>query len=142
MYVYSDMKIGNRLIRFIVICLASVFLCMADDFVNEKVCDEDSVHEIISCSSFSGKCVDCSFSATVAQCSVPRNSTSANSLRTSIQSQRHNTGNSSRTGFTMVKAGKSMNEYSTSLFRKSIVTFPSGMNESNHHLISLGKLII
>ncbi len=128
----------RRLIKFIVICLVSI--CLADDSLCEKVCGEDS----LSANSLSvfPECPDISFSATVLQCNAPRSTSSANSLRTSFQNQRQNSNNSTRTGFTMVKAGKSMNEYSTSLFRRSIINFPSGMNGGGHRLISLGKLII
>ncbi len=136
------MKNVNRLTWIMIVCLASVVLCMAADFVRGTINDENPDAGIMSSSSVSFDRVDFSFTASVLQCAVPLNSFSANSLRTSFQSQRQNTTKTSRTGFTMVKAGKSMNEYSTLLFRKSIVNYPSGMNESSHRLISLGKLII
>ncbi len=136
------MKNINRLIKIMVICLAAVILCRANDSVREKLHDEESVSGILtSSSSFSG-CTGFSFTAHALQCAVPQNSVSANSLRTSYQSQRQNTHKTTRTGFTMIKAGKSMNESSTLLFLKSIVNYPSGMSEDTHRLISLGKLII
>ncbi len=121
------MKSGDRLIRYIVICLAAICLCMADDI------ERGNVYVPYA---------DCSFSASDLQCGVPRNSTYTNTLGPSLQVQRQNTGNSGRTGFTIMKTGKSMNEYSTSLFHKSIIRFPSGMNETSRRLIGLGKLII
>ncbi len=132
----------NLLIRIMVICLAAVILCMANDFVREKIHDEVSISGTLTSSSSFVGCTEASFTAYALQCGVPQNSISANSLRTSCQTQRQNTNKTTRTGFTMIKAGKSMNESSALLFLKSIVDYPSGINESNHRLISLGKLII
>ncbi len=128
--------------KCIVFCLVAVSLYLAGDSSSYDSPDGETVSEIISSSSFSGRSVNYSFSAATLQCSAPRSSTYTNSLRTSFQTQRHNGGGSAKRGFTMLKAGKSMNEYSTSLFYKSIVRFPSGLNESSHRLIVLGKLII
>ncbi len=83
-----------------------------------------------------------SFSMPEPQCRIPRQSNLANTLRVHSQAQRQNHTPQSRHGFTMTKSGKSMNEYSTSLFFISILDFPSGLNESSHHLIRLRKLII
>ncbi len=139
---YVVMKNGSWLVKYIIICFVLVCMGKADDSVCEGGFGDESVSEIISSSSFSGKSVNYSFTATSYQCSVPRNSNYTNSLRTSYQTQRHNSGGSAKRGFTMLKTGKSMNEYSTSLFHKSIANFPSGLNESSHRLIVLGKLII
>ncbi len=136
------MKNINRLTWIMIVCFASVVLCMAVDFVRGTINDETPAAVIMTSSPVSFDRVDFSFTAPALQCSVPLNSVSANSLRTSFQTQRQNTTKTSRTGFTIIKAGKSMNEYSTLLFRKSIAKFPSGMNENTHRLISLGKLII
>ncbi len=136
------MKSVNWLIGIIVICLASIFICAANDSVSEGPYDNGSFSGTVSSPSASVDCANVSFTASALQRSAPRNSISTNSLRTSYQTQRQSSNKSSRTGFTMIVAGKSMNEYSTLLFLKSIVNYPSGMNGSNHRLISLGKLII
>ncbi len=83
-----------------------------------------------------------SFSSPETQCRVPRQSNFTSTLRTFSQAQRNSSSNHSRHGFVLTKSGKSMNEYTTSLFFISILNFPSGLNEANHHLISLRKLII
>ncbi len=136
------MKNVNWLIGVIVICLASIFSMHDNDSVHEEIYDDVSFSGTVSSPSASIDCANFSFTASMLQRSAPRNSISTNSFRTSFQTQRHSSNKSSRTGFTMIVAGKSMNEYSTLLFRKSIVNYPSGMNESTHRLISLGKLII
>ncbi len=136
------MKNLNRMIKFMCVCLASVLLCMANESVHDEIRGDGPSAGIRTSVSYSSDYADFSFTSSAVQCNAPRNTTSTNSLRTSYQTHRHNTGKSARTGFTMIKSGKSMNEYSTSLFYKSIVNFPSGMNENNHRLISLGKLII
>ncbi len=83
------------------------------------------------------------FSVPETVCRVPRQTNFSNSLRTISQVQRQNSStNHARNGFILTKSGKSMNEYTTSLFLISILNFPSGMNETNHHLIGLRKLII
>lgn len=128
----------KRLIKFIVICLASI--CLADDSLCDKAYDNG--YQIKAPLSFSLERTDCSFSVSDLQCCIPRNTSYSPSIRISFQTQRQNTTNYTRNGYTLIKAGKSMNEYSTSLFRKSIVSFPSGINESSHRLIVLGKLII
>ncbi len=73
---------------------------------------------------------------------LPRQTNFTSSLRTFAQAGRQNQPHQNRHGFTMTKSGKSMNVYTTSLFFQSILNFPSGLNESSHHLISLRKLII
>ncbi len=83
-----------------------------------------------------------SFTLPDAQCPVPRQTNIANTSRTSAQAKRPNLQNIARHGFILAKPGKSMNQYTTSLFFVSILNFPSGLTEANHRLISLGKLII
>ena len=75
---------------------------------------------------------DCfSFSAPETQCT-----------RTVSQAKRNGSSDFSGHGFTLSKSGKSMNQYTTSLFFVSINRFPSGLAETGHHMIHLGKLII
>ena len=83
-----------------------------------------------------------SFSTPETQCRVPRQSGVSNHTRTLSQAKRHNPTNLSRNGFTLSKSGKSMNSYTTSLFFTTLYKFPSGLAETSHHLIYLGKLII
>lgn len=83
-----------------------------------------------------------SFSASETQCRIPRQSNVINPTRTLSQGNRNHPVNHSRHGFTLSKSGKSMNQYTTSLFFVPINRFPSGLAESSHHLIYLGKLII
>lgn len=86
---------------------------------------------------------DCfSFSAPETQCRVPRQTNVINPTRTVSQAKRSGSSDFSRHGFTLSKSGKSMNQYTTSLFFVSINRFPSGLAETGHHLIHLGKLII
>lgn len=83
-----------------------------------------------------------SFSSPENECRVPRQTNVANTSRTSVQAKRNNQVNCPRNGFTLSKSGKSMNSYTTLLFFNSINRFPSGLAETSHHLINLGKLII
>ncbi len=134
-----------RILKLIVVCLACISANKADDLLDKNI-SRDFDNGIIS--TVSGdenniiKTGYSSFSMPETQCRIPRQSNFSISLRTFGQAQRNNSTNSSRNGFTLMKSGKSMNEYSTSLFHTSILNFPSGMSESTHHLISLGKLII
>ncbi len=131
-------------IKYAVICLAFVFVNKADDIF---VCESGhAAYEILSeirkHESDLIKTENSKFSAPENQCRVPRQSNFTTSLRTAAQAHRNSQTNHSRNGFTLTKSGKSMNGYTTSLFIISILNFPSGMNETSHHLIGLRKLII
>lgn len=120
----------------LIICLS----CLLNDKADDILISQDYGQEIES--HFIDQETRDTFSAPETQCRVPRQSNVINSTRTLTQTQRNNTTNISRHGFTLSKSGKSMNQYTTSLFFVPINRFPSGLAESSHHLIYLGKLII
>lgn len=132
------MKLKGKLsiLAGLIICLS----CILNDKADDVLVSYDYGHNIGS--HFMDQDKRDFFSAPETQCRVPRQSNVINSTRTLTQAQRSNTTNISRHGFTLSKAGKSMNQYTTSLFFVSINRFPSGLAESSHHLIYLGKLII
>ncbi len=140
------MKIEGKIwiLKYLVICLAVIFAQKADDllFSDYNITINGRTSEIKTTETNLIMMDYSSFSAPEAQCRIPRQTNFTNSFRTPVQAHRHNTGNTSRNGFTLTKSGKSMNVYTTSLFLISIINFPSGMKEANHHLIGLRKLII
>ncbi len=130
------------LMKYMIICLAFICFDKADDSSSALRLEDEISSEFTIPAQDYFQTENFSFSVPETQCRVPRQSNFINTFRTFSQAQRTNSVNQSRNGFTLVKAGKSMNEYTTSLFFKSIINFPSGLNESSHHLIGLGKLII
>ncbi len=136
----------NLILKLLIVCLALISAQKADDFLYPS--DRDGFPSIQNDSEIRKpetgliRTENSVFSMPESQCRIPRQTNFTNSLRTSGHAQRQNNAGQLRTGYTLVKSGKSMNEYTTSLFFRSILDFPSGMNESNHHLISLRKLII
>ncbi len=136
---------GNKwILRLVIVCLAVLFAQRADDLLSQDHMDalKVSESEIKNPETNLVKTENSSFSMPETRCRVPRQTNIAIPLRTFGQAHRHNISNHSRHGFTLTKSGKSMNEYTTSLFFRSLIDFPSGLAETNHHLISLGKLII
>ena len=133
---------NNRIYIALIICLAGIFyqtdssdLSQDSDFdIASAVVSRDMSHSV-SAHSYA-------LTSSQTECRVPRQTNIVNSFRTFSANRRHNTTTSSGNGFTMTKAGKSMNTYSSSLFFDSLRLFPSGFNESSHHLINLRKLII
>ncbi len=130
------------ILKYLIVCLALICVNKADDFLRHTDNVAETVSEIIPTESNHIKAENFSFSMPEAQCRIPRQTSVANSLRTFAQAHRLNPTNQSRSGFTLTKSGKSTNVDTTLSFLSSIITFPSGMNETNHHLISLRKLII
>ncbi len=138
------MKSGKFIgfLKYMIICLALVAFEKADDSsVDSKMTEETASLITASAEDFIDTDVY-SFSVPENQCRIPRNSNLTTSLRIFSSGQRQNSSNFARNGFTIIKNGKSMNEYTTNLFFVSLYNFPSGMNESSHHLIGLRKLII
>lgn len=129
-----------------IILLTIVFLSgssVRDNDLNvNHVDNESAVHEMIDAGSFSNASDFSAFSSSETQCRVPRQTSYSNSTRNISNSRRSNSTSVPRNGFVLTKPGKSMNSYTTLLFQDSINRFPSGMTETDHHLISLGKLII
>ncbi len=130
------------LVRILFVCLAVLLFSKTDELYSSIRIEDEVSSEILIPTDEYFQTENYSFSAPETQCRVPRNSNFSISLRTFAKAHRSNPSSQSRNGFTMVKSGKSTNEYTTSLFLISIFNFPSGLNESTHHLISLGKLII
>lgn len=62
---------------------------------------------------------------------IPRSHTFAKRTATRINS-----------AFCLLKDGKFLNKRSTTQYKFNLNRFPSGLTESTHHLISLGKLVI
>ena len=80
-------------------------------------------------------------SSTESSCRVPRPTNLINSVRNHSQAKR-NVQTWISHGFTMTKAGKSMNSYSTAQYALSIIKFPSGLIQNSNRFISLEKLVI
>ena len=113
-----------------------------NDLHANHVDNESAVREMIDAKTFSDASDYSAFSSSETQCRVPRQTSYSNSTRNISNSRRTNSTSVPRNGFVLTKSGKSMNSYTTLLFQDSINRFPSGMTETDHHLISLGKLII
>ncbi len=131
-------------LKYVIVCLAFLYADKADDFLfhASEHSPEETVQEIIRTESVRTTAENFAFSMPEAQCRVPRQTNIANSLRTFAQAHRNGGINHSRSGFTLTKSGRSMNENTISSFIISIKNFPSGMAESSHHLIGLRKIII
>lgn len=71
---------------------------------------------------------------------IPRESNLSNVSR--VLSSGKRTNSVLRHNFSFVKDGKMINRRSTVLLLHNFFLFPSGLTETQHHLISLGKLII
>lgn len=133
---------NNRIYIALIICLVGVFY--RTDYSDSPLnTDVDIASSVVSADIYDSVSAH-SYALTSSQteCRVPRQTNIANSFRTFSANRRHHTTASSGNGFTMTKAGKSMNTYSSSLFFDSLRLFPSGFNESSHHLINLRKLLI
>ncbi len=135
-------EVLKKFLRLVVICLAFVCIDKAAGSLSPDSDSHSAVSETLNTASHQFHPNSFAFSTAETQCRVPRNSNFANSLRPFAKTLRQNSTSQTRNGFALIKSGKSMNDYSTSLFIVSMLNFPSGMNESTHHLISLGKLII
>ncbi len=142
--VYLQAMMGFKrsigIIEYVLVCLAFVFMSKAGismSYDSEEITGEIRNHE----SNLIRNEIS-AISVPETQCRIPRQSNFSISLRSFSLSGRNSTNIHSRTGFAMMKAGKSMNESTTNLFLTEILNFPSGLNESNHHLISLRKLLI
>lgn len=138
------MKLKGKfsILASLIICLSCMLTDKADGTSfsdsyghnSEIFSDSDPVHHIQE--------DEFSFSTPETQCRVPRQTNVVNTTRTASQAKRTGSTTFVGHGFTLSKSGKSMNPYTTSLFFASIIKFPSGLAESSHHLINLGKLII
>ncbi len=133
-YLCDEMRFERiiRILKYLLVCLVFSVIDRADDSILSHIENRTSY---LSTENYS-------FSTPEPQCRLPRQTNFSNVLRTSGQSLRTNQTNSSRNGFILAKSGKSMNPYTTSLFFVSLIRFPSGLTETHHHLISLGKLTI
>lgn len=133
----------TEIVKYLVVCLAFAVANKAADYCVVHDSDShESASEIRLPETNLTKTEYSSFSMPENQCRIPRQSNFISSVRTCTQAHRNNHSNHSRQGFTLTKSGKSTNEYTTKLFLTSLMDFPSGMNESNHHLIGLRKLLI
>ena len=134
----------RRTVQIIILTIVFFFGYSAidNDHISNHTDLESAGLDISDVSSLS-KTADCyAFSSSETQCRVPRQTSYSSSTRSITNSRRSGPTNLPRNGFIMTKSGKSMNSYTTSLFFNSINRFPSGLTETDHHLISLGKLII
>lgn len=138
------MKLKGKfsILASLIICLSCILtdkaegISFSDSYghISAIFSDSDPVHHILT--------DEFSFSTPETQCRVPRQTNVVNTIRTASQAKRTGSSTFIGHGFTLSKSGKSMNPYTTSLFFASIIKFPSGLAESSHHLINLGKLII
>ncbi len=144
LYLRRKMERALKILRYLFVCLIFILINEADTFCfHESDYDENIVSTIANTETNISKTENLSFSMPETHCRVPRNTNFSFSFRTSRLAARTNSSvNHSRCGFTLTKAGKSMNESTTDLFLSEILNFPSGMNETNHRLIGLRKLII
>ncbi len=132
-----------RILKYLVICLACFSVAdKADDLLSHQEENPVTVSRVTPVENYTDSGDFHSFTTPEAQCRIPRQTSISNTFRTFAQAKRLNHLNSARHGFIMEKPGKSMNQYTTSLFSVSILNFPSGLSETTHRLISLGKLII
>ena len=81
-----------------------------------------------------------SFSASESEFCIPRPTSIANTQRVQSVSRRGDSG--PRHSFAFVKAGKVICTGTFISYQNNPKLFPSGLSESSHRLISLGKLII
>ncbi len=139
----SYMRIIGTL-KYLIICLVlimidksgdSSFVQLHDGFNNESSEIRNTGNNFLSAE-------NPTFSMPENECRIPRQSNFSTSLRTFSQAQRNMQSSHSRHGFTLIKTGKSLNVNTIFVYLNAIINFPSGMNEANHHLISLRKLII
>ncbi len=130
------------ILKYLAICLA----CLLADKADDLLCHDTNVIMAESCIQLADSdCIDnstYSFSSPDIPCRVPRQTNIANTVRTFTQAKRPNHPNMARHGFTLAKSGKSIKHCTKSLFSLSILNFPSGLTQTNHRLISLGRLII
>ncbi len=139
------MKIDGKIVmKLLFVCLVMLTAGKADDLLHcdARTSAAEIISEIRNTETNLIRTENSAFSIPETQCRIPRQTNFTGTARTLVQAGRHNISSQGRNGFTMTKSGKSMNEYSTSLFFISILNFPSGLNESSHHLIRLRKLII
>ncbi len=139
------LKVKFSILASLIFCLSCMLNDNADSFSSSFFNEDHNVVNLIDSDSQDAHHFqngNISFSVPETQCRVPRQSNVINPTRTLSQGKRNHPVNHSRHGFTLSKSGKSMNQYTTSLFSVSINRFPSGLAESSHHLIYLGKLII
>ncbi len=129
-------------LKYMIVCLAFIYMDKADEFHSAAFIEDADKSEFTVPAEKHFHADNFAFSAPETQCRVPRQTSVTNTVRTITQASRNHSTTNSRNGFTLIKAGKSMNDYTTSLFFISKLNFPSGMDEADHHLISLGKLII
>lgn len=118
------------LILFLTCLTAGIF--SKDEIIPEDVCI--CKHELTQLSD------KVSYSASESEFCAPRQVNVANTQRVKTLAKRNNA--SQRTGYFIFKGGKPVNRTSISLFISTIHSFPSGFDSSDHHLISLRKLII
>lgn len=133
----------NIIITAMFICLIGIF-CKADHH-SEETFVKQQLSEITEAANDAYNTVrssDAILSLPQNECRIPRQTNIVNNLRNYSQAKRNNGISSIRTGFATTKSGKLMNPHATSLYFDSIRLFPSGLTETTHHLISLGKLII
>ena len=99
---------------------------IADNNITSQICDSSESGQILP---------------QQGEISVPRNTTVSNRTRTNAQLRRPG-GNIISGKIALSKNGSIRNINNVSTFRSILERFPSGLEESTHHLIYLGKLII
>lgn len=99
---------------------------IADNIITSIICDSSESGQILP---------------PQGEISVPRNTSVSNRTRTNAQIRRPG-GNIISGKIALTKSGSIQNRNNVFTFRNLLERFPSGLEESTHHLIYLGKLII
>ncbi len=136
-----EIRRHNWIFRCIVICLALV--CW-NGTAHDNGLEDDSALEIINLSSnlvVTDTEADAFLSCDAAFTSL-YNSCFTIPARTPAKVGRQYSSKNTRHGGSLIKAGKSMSEYATSLYLKYITNFSLGPDESKPLFICLRKLIL
>lgn len=117
-------------------CIIALTWADGQHDVNETLCDaeyaEFAFDEQIGCGSYICECETA--------INPPRPTSYTAAGRTIANAKRHNS--QSGMGSPVIKSGKLLNQKTIISSLNSLRHYPSGLSETIHHLISLGKLVI
>ncbi len=140
-YLCGAMKTGRLILAFIMICFVYLCLHKADNSTSGNTPVKGFQSEITTSSEGFEAAAHTSFSLPEMRCRSSRNSSVRNTSRTVLQTLRQNATTHAKGGFTLKNSGKSLQNHTT-IFFSSLIAFPSGINETHHHLVCLRKFII
>ncbi len=140
-YLCGAMKAGRLILAFIMICFVYLCLHKADNSASGNIPAKECKSEITTSSEGFETPAHTSFSLPEMRCRSSRSSSVRNTSRTVLQTSRQNATSHAKGGFTLKNSGKSLHNHTT-VFFSSLMAFPSGINETHHHLVRLRKFII